>query len=314
MAVFSVNSTMGPEGLVSMLLVFGALPRPARTTPAPNQLSRQGAIEEAKQATSQEQAKCRVAFALRHPSNPKAKEASERLHTLPDDSKVLVFRTTTKSWEGPFYFISTDGETVVVQMKNRRRIFRSVCVKPFVDQGDHLSTIQGNNIEPRQRSPDDKCARCDDDHHGNDDERDTQDDVFLAPTQPSQTDPPQAATTSMEDLGTKPWKVKVTPGSKEEEMFKKPRQEELEGLLRNGTFKPIDSKYMPQGARVFGSRFVDEIKKAAHGLRNNSRWVSQNYSDEVSTMIATKAPSIQSFSQRTQYCLTVCPRNCRFHP
>lgn len=51
MALYAVNSTVGPEGLVPMFLVFGALPRPARTTPAPTQLQRQRAIDEAKKAT-----------------------------------------------------------------------------------------------------------------------------------------------------------------------------------------------------------------------------------------------------------------------
>lgn len=77
-----------------------------------------------------------------------------------------------------------------------------------------------------------------------------------------------------------------------------PLREELEGLLRNGTFKPINTSDVPKGAKIFGSRFVDEIKKAAHGLRKKSRLVSQNYADEVATMIATKAPTIQRFSQR----------------
>lgn len=80
-------------------------------------------------------------------------------------------------------------------------------------------------------------------------------------------------------------------------MFNKPRQEDLEGLLRNGTFRPIDKKDIPQGARVFGSRFVDEIKKAAHGLGEKSSLVPQNVSDEVATMVVPKAPTIQRFSQ-----------------
>lgn len=109
-----------------MLLVFGALLRPARTTPAPNQLIRQQAIEAGKQEAATEQAKRRLAFALRHPSGPKAKETSAALHNLPAGSPVFVYRTKTKSWEGPLRFISIEGEAVVVQLKNRQRIFRSV--------------------------------------------------------------------------------------------------------------------------------------------------------------------------------------------
>lgn len=50
MAAYSMNATMGPDGLFSMLLVFGALPRPARSHPAPTQLSRQQAMESSKTA------------------------------------------------------------------------------------------------------------------------------------------------------------------------------------------------------------------------------------------------------------------------
>lgn len=38
MTTYSVNSVMVPGGLVPMLLVFGAVPRPARTAPATGQL------------------------------------------------------------------------------------------------------------------------------------------------------------------------------------------------------------------------------------------------------------------------------------
>lgn len=35
MAVFAVNSTIGPEGLCPMMLLFGSIPRPVRTTSSP---------------------------------------------------------------------------------------------------------------------------------------------------------------------------------------------------------------------------------------------------------------------------------------
>ena len=38
MAVYPANATIGPEGVCPLLLVFGALPRPARHMPKPVQL------------------------------------------------------------------------------------------------------------------------------------------------------------------------------------------------------------------------------------------------------------------------------------
>lgn len=131
MATYAINSTMGTEGLVPILLVFGALPRPVRTSAAPDQLKRQKVIEEASKAAVVEQAKRRIAFTLRHPSGPKGKEASEELGKLSPGAKVLVYRTSSGQWEGPFPFISLDNETVVVQLKRGRKIFRSICVRPY---------------------------------------------------------------------------------------------------------------------------------------------------------------------------------------
>lgn len=132
MALYYVNCTMEPEGLVPMLLLFGAIPRPVRTTRATTQLQVKTAIEQTKKAAHVEEAKRRLAFALRHPSGPKAKEVSEAIRNLPPGADVLVYHTTTKRWGGPFTYVSSDGDTEVVQLRKGRRIFRSTCVKPFV--------------------------------------------------------------------------------------------------------------------------------------------------------------------------------------
>lgn len=132
MALYAVNSTMGPEGLCPMMLVFGAFPRPARTTPSPSQLHRQRTIEDAKRVVSTEQAKRRLAFEKRHPSSPKAKELSQKLMDLSSGSPVLMYRTKTKTWDGPYRYMNINVETVVVQLNKGRKIFRSTPVKPWV--------------------------------------------------------------------------------------------------------------------------------------------------------------------------------------
>lgn len=237
LAVHGVNNTMGPEGLVPTLLVFGALPRPARKTPAPSQLQRQQALEEASKAVEHEQAKRRLAFALRHPSGPKGKEATAALAQIPPGSRVLVYRTKNKKWEGPKWegphrLISLDGETVVVQTERGRKIFRSVCVRPY----DTPNSPSSKGKHSSDASHDGGCA--------------------------SVQDAQAYAAADHEDLGSQPRKVKVKPGSKEERMFKGPRLAELRGLMDSGTFKPIKLKEVPKGARIFNARFVDEIKRA----------------------------------------------------
>lgn len=357
MAVFAVNSTMGPEGLIPMLLVFGAIPRPARTILSPTQLERQKAIEAARHAAQHEQAKRRVAFALRHPSGPKAKEASAALQNLPPGSKVMVYRTKSKSWEGPFRFIDCEGETAVIQLPRGRRVFRSVCVKPWIhpirtdknysEPSDDIDR-PANNLKSStkkktvswsdrpQNHANHKTTCSDDNSTSNcvltEPAPDTRAMVASSPEQPRQepsetinvhpysdvknaevsitppnmtTPHPKISTISAtnnaadeEDLGTKPRKVKVRPGSREERMFTQPRRDELNGLLKIGTFLPRKLTEVPDGARFFGARFVDEIKRAGQGLRKKSRFVSQNYCDEEATTMATKAPTVQRYSQR----------------
>lgn len=60
---------------------------------------------------------------------------------------------------------------------------------------------------------------------------------------------------------------------------------------------------VPAGTRVFGSRFIDQVKGAGEMMRKKSRLVAQNYRDEDAGRIATKAPTIQRSSQRALLCL-----------
>lgn len=49
--------------------------------------------------------------------------------------------------------------------------------------------------------------------------------------------------------------------------------------------------------QFFWSRFVNELKKVGDRLKKKSRLVAQNYSDKGAATIATKAPTVQGFSQ-----------------
>lgn len=87
-------------------------------------------------------------------------------------------------------------------------------------------------------------------------------------------------------------RVKKKDNYKKEE-FERSRRKELEGLLRNGTFAAVSKMEVQKKFRIFGSKFIDEIKKAGEGLRLNGRLVAQNYSDEAATTIETWTPITQ---------------------
>lgn len=76
------------------------------------------------------------------------------------------------------------------------------------------------------------------------------------------------------------------------------RKSEIEDQISNGSFIPWDRRKIPEGARIFGSKFIEVIKKVENETHIKIRLVAQNYSIEEASKIATKAPTIQRFSQR----------------
>lgn len=153
-----------------------------------------------------------------------------------------------------------------MQQPRGRKVFRSVCVKPYA--GPRRDEDQDQKQGELEQSEGKHQVSGDD---GRDMVNDTDDccekgcgyrDVLLAD--------------DVEDLETTSRKVKVKEGSKEEAMFAEPRRAELEGLMENGTFKKVDKADIPNGARVFGARFVDEIKRTGTGLRKKSLLFPQN--------------------------------------
>lgn len=58
-----------------------------------------------------------------------------------------------------------------------------------------------------------------------------------------------------EELGTR--KEKVKKSSKEELSFSQSRKEDLQGLVKDGTFEVTKEKEIAASTRVLGSRFAD---------------------------------------------------------
>lgn len=127
-----MNSTIVPEALRPIPLVYGVIPLPARCTPCLTQVKRARTIEEATLQSEKYQAKKRLSFGLSHHPEPKGSENTNDLKNLPAGLKVLVHRTTTKTSKVPHTLVSTYGETLVVEMKRSRSILRSPCVNPTI--------------------------------------------------------------------------------------------------------------------------------------------------------------------------------------
>lgn len=284
MAVFSINATVGPEGLCPMLLVFGVIPRPARSTPSATQMARAEMIDRAMDEVTKLHAKMRLAFGLKHTAGPKGVEQSECLRQLPAGSPVLVFRTASKLWEGPFDFISVSGETAVVQTKRGRRIFRSTCVKPYVRS--QLNDAPQTSDRNQETMPEGATKEA---MHGAEAFGGEQHTLHDGMNGQHNNDPSEPGNEG---------RHRKVRGSDTKGEFAKTRTDELIGLLEGGTFKAVMRTVVPEGMRVFGSRFIDQVKGAGDMMRKKSRLVAQNYGDEDAAGIATKAPTVQRYSQR----------------
>lgn len=143
-------------------------------------------------------------------------------------------------------------------LEHNRKIFRSVCVKPFP-----LSPKHQHCVEPG-------CCKSTNDIHC---PNHTTGEIGEERSYIVYSD-------ENEDLGDGPPKLLVEAGTKEEEMFSKPRRDELEGLLMNLTFKRIQISDVLNLSLIFNVRFVDEMERASEGLRKKTRFVAQHYAGE----------------------------------
>ena len=261
MALKAVNDSTGPEGLVPTLLVFGAFPRMVQEDPpAPSIQKRAAAIKKVMDEITKVRAKEQVNNALNTRNGPN----TESLHDLAPNSKVLVYREN-KGWQGPFIFVGISGETCQVRLTSGITDFRSTHVKPFHEQ------------------PNDEIDEDIDEPESQEQHQDPQ------PERPQRTR--RAPSRYRQDADVA---IHITTPS-----FVDSRIKEINGLLEKGVFEVVDIASVPQGKRIFNSRFVDTIKnEGTDQAFEKSRLVVQAYNDQEKELVLTQSPTIQRSSQR----------------
>lgn len=80
--------------------------------------------------------------------------------------------------------------------------------------------------------------------------------------------------------------------------FNNTRIAEVQDLIDNGTFLPADKNTVPYETIIFGSPFIDDIKRAGLDTGQKSRPVAHKYNDTERTDIAPKSPTVQRSSPR----------------
>lgn len=83
------------------------------------------------------------------------------------------------------------------------------------------------------------------------------------------------------------------------------RQKELNDLMERMVFIAVEPSVVPEGTRIFGSRWVDTIKnEGTPRTFAKSRLVVQAYKDQGKNFVLTQAPTIQRESQRIMLSVT----------
>ena len=294
MAVKAVNDTIGPEGLFPTLIVYGTLPRPLRRTPAETQIRRAEALDSAIKEVQKEQAKRKIAFALRHSGGPKAKEQEQELQRLPAGSPVLVYREKSKKWEGPFPFVTVDGSTVVVQMPTGRKIFRSSVVKSSnpVEENDWVRNASKTS-ELEKHNTEMTSSKSHQAHLGDSSQFDS---VFIMTEEIEEQRDEQISSECLRAMFGAENVEYMNPS--DDRTFRESRITELNGLINRKTFEVVKRDSVPPDARIYGTRWVDCIKTVNGKKIDKSRLVAQNYRDHGATSICTKSPTVSRMGQR----------------
>ena len=296
MAFKAINDSAGPDGLIPTLLVYGAYPRLAETdTLAPSVSQRALAVKKAMIEIQKLRAKRQVMDALNTRNGPN----TTSIHELTLNSDVLVWREGNAgqngTWKGPYKLISTDGESSVLSLPYGNTTFRNTAIKPFLAPEAPIPDIDllANPEIPLASLPEIQPASLPEN-----------------PPKRGRGRPRKyPISTHMSDIT-----VDLDQGLivdqiesflQEEHQFADSRRAEISGLLEKGVFKVITSTAdIPQGARIFNSRFVDEVKNKGDQAFNKSRLVVQAYNDNEKHTVLTQLPTIQRVSQRLILCLT----------
>ena len=287
MAFKALNDTAGPNGLVPTLLVFGAYPRMSEfDSPSATTVQRATAMKKAMAEIKKLRASRQVADALNMRNGP----STTAIHDLPLNSQVLVWREgnagQTGKWSGPYTLIAIQGETCVVDLPHGQTSFRTTVVKPY------LTDDAVNDPEPGEVDSE-------------------------IPQQAEESPLPQVETQPQKRGRGRPRKHPIQSNQADLTAFLQDdndtdtrgnfvnsRHAEVMGLIEKGVFEEVDPGEIPEGTRIFNSRFVDEVKHSGTPKAfEKSRLVVQAYNDREKDLVLTQSPTIQRVSQRIILCV-----------
>jgi Reverse transcriptase (RNA-dependent DNA polymerase) len=257
-AVKAINDTVGPNGLIPTLLVFGTMPQlplmQGTLSPYTGQEQRDHALRTATAEYRKYVSERRLQTALR------AKTATAMTCIHQPGDRVLVYRERPQLWEGPYSVVMQDGKIVTVKLNDEtsQQRFNVSNVKPY-QPPDIPSTVIPDHLQKPSHQP------------SLNDHADSVDEESLV------------------------YRVMVTeiisPGDPRGNSpeFLQAKLDELQGLKNNGTWEEVWETDLPADANKMRGRFVLTIKhKGTNEEVLKARFVAQGFCDsEKSTLVHT---------------------------
>ena len=239
--------------------------------PSPTVTQCANAVKKAMAEIRKLRAERQVADALSMWNGPK----TDAVHNLPPNSPILVWREgnigQARHWDGPHNLLTVEGETCTVKLPSGPTSFRSTVVKPYL-QPEPTESDPEIDLEPNPKPQESEVDRA-----------------AQPPVEPRPQPPQDATPQPVPKRGRgRPRKYPLLTAIADitiylqdnATQFSASRQKELAGLLKKGVFEITKLTDVPQGVRLFNSRFVDEIKNPGTDKAfEKSRLVVQAYND-----------------------------------
>ena len=261
LAVKALNDTMGPEGLVPSLLVFGVLPRfPAVNTELPDQVERMEALKEARAEAATITAQLRVRKAML------AKVPRDVDLVLKRGDMVRVYRETDKKYTGPFPVERVDGTKVFVIVNGHE-------VQHNLDQV--ILSKEYDNLVNGESSID----------------------LFYTAIKQFRSTKPRHKLKDFDIYITKVLHPRDPRNNCEEALNAK--RKEIEALVSRGTWKVVIEEEIPADSNVINARFVITIKDVETDEPFfKARFVAQGHLDREKSTLVHNSTTVRQSSIR----------------
>ena len=169
------------------------------------------------------------------------------------------------SWEGPFKLIDIQDEVCSILMPNGPAPFRSTAVHPFVGPLPNHSPASSEDSSQQEQCP----SPPPNDPPAAEDYTPVYTDLAFAPP-PVRGSAAYLCFSATEPSAQAYLREVITD---DPERFREARSMEMHGLLDRGTFQIVPASDA-HGQRIYGGRFVDEIKNAGtpHAYESPDLW------------------------------------------